>query len=58
MFKTISDNVLTSYILTIKSNLIDFSFQYTTLWQPVQSLHECVVGQLITALISSVYSNF
>ena len=58
MFKTISDNVLTSYILTIKSNSIDFSFQYTTLWQPVQSLRECVVGQLITALISSVYSNF
>ena len=36
--KTISDNVLTPYIFTIKGNSIDLSFQYTTRWQPVQSL--------------------
>ena len=35
--KTISDNVLTAYIFTIKRNSID-SFQYTRHWQPVQSL--------------------
>ena len=36
--KTISDNVLTAYIFTIKGNSTDLSFQYTTRWQPVQSL--------------------
>ena len=32
--KTISDNVLTAYIFTIKGNSIDLLFQYTRHWLP------------------------
>ena len=45
--KTISDNVLTAYIFTIKSNSIDLSFQYTIHWQPVQSLRMCSLCMLV-----------